>query len=411
MLPQIALRNLARNRRRTLSSLLVISVGTACLLLTAGFVRYSFSGLRDAIVNGGLGHFEIVPAAQAGAGATAIEGLPPSFGNWRTTRDLIEQSSFVQGAGAAIQFAGVATHGDRTTAVIGAGVEPDRERRMGVVVRLRRGSDLPDGEPVPGEDRVLLGEGLARRLDAGIGDVITVMVATPDATLNALDLTVSGVFSTGFQDLDARILKIHIATAQQLLGTDRITSIMVRLHTINTLRTAEADLEARLRILPQPLSIITWEARAPFYGQVRALYSGIFVFLGGIVAALVILANSNTLMMSVLERTREFGTLLSIGTTRGQLASLLLWEATWLGLIGTIAGCALGFGVAAVLNALHIKMPPPPAAADPVDLAVSLVPADSLWALAFVIAVVVVAALPPMLRLFRLRIVDALGHV
>lgn len=411
MLPEIAFRNLSRNRRRTLSSLLAISVGTACLLLTAGFVRYSFAGLRDAIVNGGLGHFEVIPTTNRDSTSVALDGLPPSFDDWRSARDLIERSPYVEATGAAIQFAGVATNKDRSAAFLGAAVEPDRERRMSVKVRLRRGANLPETEAVSGEDRVLLGEGLARHLAADAGDVITVMLATPDGTLNALDLTVTGVFSTGFQDLDDRILKTRIGTAQRLLGTDRITSIVVRVKDIDSLRAAEADVKERLRVTPVPLSIISWEARAPFYSQVRALYSGIFVFLGTIVAALVTLSNSNILMMSVLERVREFGTLLAMGTTRRQLASLLLWETTFLGLLGAIGGGILGFSSAALINASHIKMPPPPAAADPVDLAVSLVPLDLVWALAFVMFVVLLAAIPPMLRLFRLKIVEALGHV
>ena len=66
----------------------------------------------------------------------------------------------------------------------------------------------------------------------------------------------------------------------------------------------------------------------------RALYTGIFVFLGIIVAALVALSSANTLLMSVLERIRELGTLLAIGTSRSQLARLLLFEALWLAALG-----------------------------------------------------------------------------
>jgi putative ABC transport system permease protein len=146
--------------------------------------------------------------------------------------------------------------------------------------------------------------------------------------------------------------------------------------------------------------VVDWETRAPFYGQVRALYTGIFVFLGTIVALLVALSTSNTMLMSVLERVREFGTLLAIGTSREQLARMLILEAWWLALLGGVAG-----------NALEINMPPPPAAVDPVRLALTVVPTDVLWALAFMAAILGVAAIPPMLRVFRLQIVDALGYV
>lgn len=411
MLAIVALRNLYRNRRRTLLSLLVISVGTAGLLLTAGFIRYSFNGLRDAIINGGLGHFEVRPLETSvdGIAAPARAGTPPSFSDWREARAAIESSPHVLAAGATIQFAGVVTNGDRTASFLGVAVEPERERRMGIAVRIRSGENLQ--EAAGDHEAVLLGAGLARELGAAPADTITVLIAAADGSLNAVDLTVAGSFSSGFQDLDDRILKMHTATAQRLLGTDDVTSLVVNLKDTRSQPQAEADLRQRLTALDQPVSIIGWDLRAPFYGQVRALYIGIFVFLGAIVAALVALANSNTLMMSVLERVREFGTLLAIGTTRAQLAGLLVWEVMWLGLLGTTAGGILGFGLAAIINASKIKMPPPPAAVDPIDLALSVAPSDLVWAFTFMLLILLLAAVPPILRLFRLKIVEALGHV
>lgn len=410
MLLHIALRNLLRNRRRTLSSLLTLGVGVACLLLTAGFIRYSFDGLRGAIVSGGLGDFEVVPAAFGNAVPVTTPG-PPSFSDWSDVRGLIESSPYVEAAGAAIQFAGLVTHGDRNTSFLGAATEPDRERRMRIELTLRSGRRLPDSEPVDGDDQVLLGAGLAHALAAEPGAIVTVMTATPDGMLNALDLTVAGVFSTGLQDLDDRILKTHLRTAQRLLGTDDVTSLVLRLKDGDASLAAESDLVQRLKESAVPLSLRSWETRAPFYAQVRALYSSIFIFLGAVVAALVTLSSSNALMMSVLERVREFGTLMAIGTTRLQLAFLVLSEAAWLGLFGAIVGSVLGGSSAFLINVSRLKMPPPPGAVDPVDLAVTVLPIDALWALAFVMAVVSVSAVPPMLRIFRLKIIEALGHV
>lgn len=413
MLAILALRNLYRNRRRTLLALLVISVGTAGLLLTAGFIRYSFNGLRDAIINGGLGHFEVRPGkANADDNASqARVGTTPVFAEWTEARAALESSPYVLGAGAAIQFAGVATNGDRTASFLGVAVEPERERRMGVTVRIRSGRNLQDTDATGAYDEVLLGAGLARELAVAPSDTITVLIAGADGSLNAVDLTVAGSFSSGFQDLDDRILKVHVATAQRLLGTNDVTSLVVNLRDTQLQAEAEIDLRQRLAALGQPLSLVSWNARAPFYEQVRALYGGIFVFLGAIVATLVALATSNTLMMSVLERIREFGTLLAIGTTRAQLAALLMWEGLWLGLLGSTGGGVLGFSLAAVINAARIQMPPPPAAVDPIDLALAVVPADLIWALGFMLFVLFLAVVPPVLRLFRLKIVEALGHV
>lgn len=413
MLPLIALRNLSRNRRRTLLSLLVISVGMAGLLLTLGFVRYSFAGLSEALIQGGLGHLEIAPQSDVSGAASPIDrsGVPPGLADWRALRDRVEERPGVRAVGAAVQFAGVAINGERTAGVFGIAVEPDRQRRMGMTVKLRSGRGLPDEAPEAGEDEALLGLGLARALDAAPGDVIVIMGATANGTLNAVDLTVAGILTSGFQDLDARLLQVHVATAARLLATDNISSLIVSLADTNATREAAEDLRAVLHDRVPPLTVMDWEARAPFYSQVEGLYTGVFAFLGTIVAALVALSISNTLLMSVLERVREFGTLLAIGTSRAQLAALMVAEALWLAVLGSIAGSAVTLVLAALINALQIEMPPPPAAVDPITLALLLQVTDFLWTALFMAVLLAVAAIPPMLRVSRLRVVEALGHV
>ena len=413
MLAVIALRNLLRNKRRSLLSLMIVSVGAVGLLLTAGFVRNSFDGLRDAVIQGGLGHLEVAPASDTANAASPADrsGSPPAFREWRTLRAAIEGRPQVQGAGAVIQFTGVATNEEHSAAFVGLAVEPDRERRMGMATKLRSGVDLPEREVATGEERVLLGVGLARALAVVPGDTIAVMAATPDGSLNAVDMTVAGLFTTGFQELDSRILKTQVATGQRLLGTDLVNSLIVGLTDTSATIREETDLRRSFAGNAQPLSVLDWETRAPFYRQVRALYSGIFAFLGTIVTVLVVLSISNTMLMSVLERVREFGALLAIGTSRAQLARLLMFEALWLALFGAIAGSALGLALVGLINALKINMPPPPGAADPIQLTLTVVSTDVLAICAFMTVILAGAAVPPILRVLRLRIVDALGYV
>ena len=79
----------------------------------------------------------------------------------------------------------------------------------------------------------------------------------------------------------------------------------------------------------------------------RNLYLGIFWFLGAVILVLVVLATSNTLVMAVMERMREIGTLRAIGTSRAQIAAIVLLEALWLGLLGGALGCLLGVAATA----------------------------------------------------------------
>ena len=189
MLVVIALRNLFRNGRRTALSLLIVSIGIISLLLTAGFVRNSFDGLRDAVIQGGLGHLEVTPAGDGDTAQPAERsGRPPALREWLALRAAIDRRPRVRAVGAVIQFAGVATAGESSASFIGLAVEPERERRMGMDVKLRSGTNLAEKGATAEENRVLLGVGLAHALHAAPGDTITVMAVTPDGSLNAVDM-------------------------------------------------------------------------------------------------------------------------------------------------------------------------------------------------------------------------------
>jgi putative ABC transport system permease protein len=130
-----------------------------------------------------------------------------------------------------------------------------------------------------------------------------------------------------------------------------------------------------------------------------------------VILVLVVLSTSNTLMMAVLERTRELGTLRAIGTGRAQLAAIVVLEALWLGLLGALAGCLLGWLAMLAINAAGIQMPPPPGAVDPIDLQLAPVPLAFAGSVALMMLVLAVAAVVPVARAVRLRVAEALASV
>ena len=410
----LGLRNLARNRRRTTISLAIVGAGTVALLLTAGFIRFSFDGLKEAMIHGGLGHLEVASAdALAGRQPGALDrSLRHGLADWRELQAELEALPHVEAAAATLQVMGMAALPDGDpVSFIGLGVEPGRERRMGFTVRLVDGNDLDVAPPAEGDDRALLGRGLADALGAQPGDVVTLLALNADGMLNALDVRVAGVVTTGVADLDTRFLKLHLESARRLLQTDLVSNLVVGLDRTEHTAAAKAAVEAIVAGRPQPLTVTGWQERASFYGQVRNLYLGVFVFLGSIVFVLVVLACSNTLVMAVMERMRELGTLRAIGTTGSQLAVMLLSEALWLGVLGGLIGDLAGLGAIALVNALRLKMPPPPGAVSPIDLQLAYVPEAFAGTVALMVVVLALAALAPIAKAVRLRVVEALDHV
>lgn len=413
----IALRNLARNRRRTAISLAVVAAGTIGILLTAGFIQFSFAGLSEAIVSGGLGHLEVVPAETVGSGATMERSAADGLEDWQALQAEIERQDHVVAASPTVHLMGMAsvysgTGEPDSASFLGVGIDPAREAEMGFEVKLRAGRELSMEEPgdgAPGEALVALG--LAETLDVEPGDLLTLLAMTPDGMLNALDVEVVGLMTTGVQDLDTRFLKLHRGSAQRLLQTERVSNLIVGLDSIDLTDAVGSDLRQTLADRTPELAVVGWEERAPYYEQVQNLYVGIFWFLGSIIFVLVVLSASNTLVMAVMERLRELGTLRAIGTSRRQVATMVFAEALWLGLFGALLGSAVGVVLIVLINSLQLKMPPPPGAVDPIDLQLSIVPEAIVGSVVLMLLVLALAALAPIARAVRLKIVEALGHV
>jgi putative ABC transport system permease protein len=411
MLALLALRNLARNPRRTLLALLVVASGASALLVTAGFMRHSFHGLEQAFVRGGLGHLELAPAASLDASGSVDRTGAPSLADWQDVRRDVEALPHVVGASGAIVLSGLVSKGERTLPFLGAGLEADREKQMGFEPRIKAGRGLASHAPLPGEEEALVGLGLARQLGVAPGDVVTLTATTVDGTLNAIDAVVVGLVTSGMRELDDRFLRVHLATAQRLLSTEAAASVVVMLDDDRFTQPLLDALAARLAGRADGLRAAGWRERAPYYGQVRSLYNSIFAFMGAVVAVLVVLASSNTLLMAVTERTRELGALLAIGTSARQVVVMIVLEAAWLGLAGGVVGSSLGLLASVALQTLAIELPPPPGAAEPVALGVEPSFWDPIGITAAMILFLVVASVVPAIRITRLRIAEALVHV
>jgi putative ABC transport system permease protein len=387
---------------------LVVAAGAAALLLTAGYVRDSFHGMREAFVHGGLGHLEVAPAGANPEGVALERSSLPSFAEWQPVRAAIESTPHVVGASGTIVLHGLVARDDRSLPFVGTGFETDREARMEMKPRIKAGAPLPLTPPAPGEDGVLLGLGLARQIGAGVGDVVTLTTLSDAGFLNALDVRVVGLTTTGVHDLDQRFLRVHLSTAQRLLATDSVSSVIVMLDDTERTEAVRRELADRLGA---GMTVADWQQRAAFYGQVRTLYRGLFTFLGTVVLVLVCLSSSNTLLMAVTERTREFGALLAMGTSGAQLVGMIVMEAAWLGLIGGGLGCLIGLASASAIHAWGVEVPPPPGAVDGFLLRLEIEPFDPFWVTGLMTLILVVSSVVPAVRVLRLRIVEALAHV
>jgi putative ABC transport system permease protein len=413
ILARLALRNLLRQRRRTALTLMVVVAGFMALSLAGGFMAQTFQGLSDAAIRGGLGHLQVLPAG--GLDGDEAQSLEKALPDGEALAERLRRDPAVAEVLPRIQFMGLLSNGPRSVAFLGTAVDPVLEPSyMASAEALKDGAKAPGGagsrwlSAQPAAREVILGLGLARALGASVGSSLTLMSTTREGALNAVDVEVAGLQDLGLRELNDRFLTVSLATAGQLLDAGPARS---RLSIVLKRPQDTAREQTRFQSLLPEASVKPWFELASFYRQVKLLYFAIFGFMGLVLFLVVLLATANTLLMSVMERVREFGVLRAMGLQPRQLLVLLQWEGAFLGLLGSALGLVATLLLRAGLNALHLQMPAPPGTSHGYELNIHLVPSVYLAVALGLQGTLQVSALFPGLKAARLRIVEALRHI
>ena len=364
---RLAWLNLLRNGRRSLLSVLIIAIAVFALTSAGGYGLYTYESLRESTARD-TGHLTLsVPGY-----FEQDEEMPLSNGldNAQALIQSIIGDTDVRGVQPRVYFSGLVSNGTKTNIFMGTGVNEREFDMKGPFLDVRSGSTLSDVNSPrydSQEPQVMLGIDLARNLKVEVGDWVTLLATTSDGALNAFDFKVQGVYSTGVPDLDKRQLYVHVTSAQELLASDKVSTLSVFLFETGLTDSVQARLESKLSepsflqdLSSQKIEITPWQDRAFFYTKVKDLYDRIFGIMGAVMALVVFVSLFNTMTMSVTERTREIGTLAALGSYPSEIVSGFLREAGLLALIGSVVGAISSALVSLLLLVVDIQMPPPP---------------------------------------------------
>ena len=396
----LALRNVFRQRMRSAGTLAAISLGVAGLILAAGFVQDIFIQLGEAIIHSQSGHIQIARQGYR-------EGRTRSPDDFLIDRpDQLKQQALaipgVQLALARIGFTGVINNGKRDLGIVGEGVEPAAEAKLGTYLRYIEGHALSDGD----RDGIVLGQGVARSLGLKAGDRVNLVISLAQGAVNMLDFEVVGVFQSFSKDFDARAVRIPLAAARDLMDTQAAQLVVVVLDKTDDTERILASLSKTLA--PRGYELASWRELSDFYDKTVLLYESQFGVLRLIILLMVLLSVANSVNMTLFERTREFGTLLALGDPPAGVFQLILTESLLLGLFGAGLGMALGGLAAWAISAIGIPMPPPPNANVGYTAYIRLVPSEVLSAGIVGFVATCLAAVLPARRVSRMNVVDAL---
>lgn len=401
----LAVRNLWKNRRRSLATVLAIAIGYAAVNLFAGYISVVYQSMRaSAIHQDGLGHVTIAKRGFFARGSLDPERYVFSGAELQRLEKLLRGPQ-VALVSPRLSTSGLVSNGRVSTIFIADGERPDEANamRQGGVGAARLDPARPDSG--------LVGKGLAEMLGATVGSSLVVFTSTLAGQTNALDLGVDALWDTGVEATNDKALRLPLAFVQKLLDSDGASRVAVLLAD----DAADAD-RYRSEILPRlaaagfDADVKTWVELSSWYRQVKNLFDLIFAFLFSIVFVVVLMGIVNTLSMSVMERVREIGTLRALGMKKGGVVRLFAVEGAVLGGVGCLCGAALSVSLATLINLADISYTPPSSTAA-VALSVAVQPGMLLISALILALVAMTAAFWPARRAAHIEIVDALGHV
>ena len=337
---KLAWRNLWRNRRRTALTVVTVALGLALLLVTLGLGDGSHLQMIDNAVRMGSGHVLIQSRGYQAHGG--VQRALPEETRFRI-RSWIERhgdASPVQNVVERVFASGLASSADGSTGVRIIGTQPGPESESS-----KFGEKLVQGEFVrPGAgDQAVIGTGVARKLRVGLGSKFVVLSqAAGSSELQSRLLRVSGILQTGLEDLDQSLVIIPLGAAQDLLLLPRqVHQVAVFVEDVE----ASGALAERGRMdLPESAEVLDWTEAMPELTEfIRIDDAGNYLF-NGIFLLLIAFVVLNTLLMSALERKREYALLDAIGLSSSGRFFMMFTEAVLLALLSTSVGMALGYG-------------------------------------------------------------------
>lgn len=345
MLYSLAMRNIWRNRRRTLLTLSAMIISSALLILALGV----FSGmLRDMLATATeqyYGHLVI-----SSRGYQDDRDMYRYFPAAPLPRGLSEREGIL-GVSPRLRSFGLLSHQQDSSPAEILGVQPQRERHVtGLQDSLVSGRYLNNHDL----NGAVVGSGLARRLNLVPGDQLVFVTQSADGSIGNDLLTVEGIFNTGDIGHDNALVLVPLRWLQDVMVLPgQIHEVAIR-----TDRPLEAAGFARQiqSLLPDDLEVLDWGQMLPEMREVVASYNVSRMIIVTILYIATGLGILNTFFMSVMERTREFGVLMAVGMRPGQVRMMVLMETLCMGCLALVCGVIIGLGLSLYMALVGIDL-------------------------------------------------------
>lgn len=425
---KLAVRNLARNRRRTAITLVALVLGVAAQVGVRGFVN----GVQRMMFENAIeGRFGAVQVHRKGFLENVLSSpLTLDFEDSPALRQTLLSTPHVVAAAPRIEFGAMLSTPDKKPAPEDGSLLPEADQgktsyfmataidpTLEAKVTGRRFSWLRDGRVFPAADspEVMLSQDFGKGLEVAVHEAgaplpeverqSALLAPDKDGTLNGENVVVGGQYVLAMPG-DKRVGLVPLAVAQRLLRMEgRVTEYALALDDWKFAPQVSAALTSALG---PDYEVSTWDQVFPVMKDLSGHQNFIFNLLSAIFLVVVLLGIVNSMLMSVMERTREIGTMLAVGMRRKQIVQLFVLEGTVLGALGGVLGLAVGIALTTWLNQRGVMLPAPGTGVDSL-LRPTVGPLYLLTALGQTLVGAALASVWPASRASALRPVEALA--
>lgn len=334
---RFAWRNIWRNPRRTVLTMLAIAFGAALLVFSIGLQL----GQYDLMIKGSVSVYQGLLQVQK-KGYLDEPKIRNSIADIQDlARQLRETTAIDSIAARADGFALVSSQ-ERTYGTLINGVEPEFEKKVAIIPgTIRQGHYLSSDSA----NEVVIGTSLAKNMRITIGDELTIMGSGRDGSIAASILPVVGIYESGSRELDRNLIQMPLKTFQQIFSMQTDGHALIFYHDDIKQVLHFKQLLDQLIASNDSLVTLTWDQVQPGVKQMIELdyASGWLMYI--VLVAIITFSILNTFLMSVLERTREFGIMLALGYKPYSIGKLVMLEALILTLFALTLGTLIGLAI------------------------------------------------------------------
>lgn len=400
---KLAWRNIWRNKRRTLITVSSIMFAVVCALFIESLERGSHNQMIDNMTNFHTGHVQIQDVRFEDE--PSLDNAFDYDNNFHER--IMEIDDRIYNVVPRIETFMLAAGEEQSRAAMVLGIDPESEHRL---------NDLKDRIVVgryfePGDGSVVLGEGLAERLNVAVGDSLVLLGQ------GRFGMTASGIYEIGglfrhpLREFNNQIVYLSIPDAQWLLSMDgMVSNILITPDLLKNNKEIAENLETAFE--DENLRILTWDEMIPELIDAIAfdrMSTRVFM---GILYVVIGFGIFGTILMMTLERLREFGILLSVGMYRWKLAVIVFIETFIISILGIISGFGLGLVVLGYFYFNPIQL-----SGDMIEvieemgfepiMPMAIAPDIFLWQGTVIFVMSIIICMYPTLKIAKMNILDA----